>query len=72
MISIPASLAECIHMRRKSMKRKDYWIAAVFLLPAISLLVIFVIYPIISNAILSFQSWNGIFSVKKSFVGIEN
>ena len=54
------------------MKRKDYWIAAVFLLPAISLLVIFVIYPIISNAILSFQSWNGIFSVKKSFVGIEN
>ncbi len=54
------------------MKRKDYWIAAIFLLPAVLLLAIFVIYPIISNVVLSFQSWNGIFGAKKVFVGWEN
>ena len=54
------------------MKKKDYWIAAIFLLPAVFLLIVFVIYPIISNVILSFHSWNGIFSAKRTFVGMEN
>lgn len=53
-------------------KRKDYWIAAVFLLPAVLLMAVFVIYPIINNIILSFQSWKGIFGAKKTFVGLDN
>ncbi len=53
-------------------KRKDYGVAALFLLPAVLLMVVFVIYPIISNVILSFQSWKGIFGTPKKFVGWEN
>ena len=53
-------------------KRRDYIIAAVFLLPAILLLSVFVIYPIISNVILSFQEWNGIYGVAKHFVQFDN
>lgn len=54
------------------MKKKDYLIAALFLFPALLLLAVFVIYPIINNAILSFQSWNGIFGAQKTFAGLEN
>ena len=53
-------------------KRRDYIIAAVFLLPAILLLSVFVIYPIISNVILSFQEWNGIYCVAKNFLQFDN
>lgn len=53
-------------------KRKDYGVAALFLLPAVLLMVVFVIYPIISNVVLSFQSWKGIFGTPKKFVGWEN
>lgn len=53
-------------------KRKDYGVAALFLLPAVLLIVVFVIYPIISNVVLSFQSWKGIFGTPKKFVGWEN
>ena len=35
-------------------------------------MVVFVIYPIISNVVLSFQSWKGIFGTPKKFVGWEN
>lgn len=53
-------------------KRKDYIIAALFLIPAVLLMLIFVIYPIFSNVILSFQSWKGIFGTSKIFVGWDN
>lgn len=53
-------------------KRKDYGVAALFLLPAVLLMVVFVIYPIISNVVLSFQSWKGIFGTPKKFVEWEN
>ena len=53
-------------------KRKDYGVAALFLLPAVLLMVVFVLYPIISNVVLSFQSWKGIFGTPKKFVGWEN
>lgn len=55
-----------------TLKKKDYAIAALFLLPAVLLLAVFVIYPIINNVILSFQSWNGIYGAAKQFVGLDN
>ena len=53
-------------------KKKDYWIAAGFLLPAVALMTVFVMYPIIDNVILSFHSWNGIYGAAREFVGMEN
>lgn len=53
-------------------RRKDYWIAAGFLLPAISLMAVFVLYPIIDNVILSFHSWNGIYGAPREYAGLEN
>ena len=53
-------------------RKKDYWVAAAFLLPAVFLMAVFVMYPIIDNVILSFHSWKGIFGTKKNFIGIEN
>ena len=53
-------------------RKKDYWVAAAFLLPAVFLMAVFVLYPIIDNVILSFHSWKGIFGTKKNFIGIEN
>ncbi len=55
-------------MRRK----KDYWTAAGFLLPAVSLMAVFVLYPIMDNIILSFHSWNGIYGASREYVGLEN
>lgn len=55
-------------MRRK----KDYWAAAGFLLPAVTLMAVFVLYPIVDNIILSFHSWNGIYGASKEYVGVEN
>ncbi len=56
----------------KKNKLKDHLISLLFLLPALSLLVVFVIYPVISTFSLSLRSWNGIFGVAKQFVGLKN
>lgn len=53
-------------------KKRDYWIAAGFLLPAVVIMAVFVLYPIIDNVILSMQSWNGIYGTVRKFVGLEN
>lgn len=53
-------------------KKRDYWIAAGFLLPAVAIMAVFVLYPIIDNVILSMQSWNGIYGTARNFVGLEN
>lgn len=45
--------------------------AAVFLFPAIALIIIYMIYPIIDTFLTSQYSWNGI-STDKIFVGLEN
>lgn len=42
------------------------------LIPGILLTIIFVIYPVIRTAILSFESWNGVANAPKNFVGISN
>lgn len=53
-------------------KKRDYWISALFLLPALSIFCVFVIYPVVSNIILSFQEWNGIYTVDPEFIGWDN
>lgn len=45
--------------------------AAVFLVPAILVLIVFIVYPIIDSFALSTIKWNGI-SPNKVFVGLEN
>lgn len=45
--------------------------AAVFIFPALVVLLIFIIYPIIESFRISFYEWNGISAVKK-FVGLDN
>ncbi len=53
-------------------KRKDYLISICFLLPALVLIIVFIIYPIIDALILSFHSWKGIYGTPKKYVGNEN
>ena len=50
-------------------KRKDNLLSIAFLLPALTLLAVYIIYPIISTLILSFQTWKGIYGAPKEFVG---
>jgi multiple sugar transport system permease protein len=45
--------------------------AALFLLPALAVLGLFVIYPIVSAGYISLTSWNG-FSPVKEFIGFDN
>ena len=56
-------------MKRKS---KEYVVSIAFLLPAVLLIVIFIVYPIIDAGILSFHSWKGLFGQPKKWVGLEN
>lgn len=53
-------------------KQKDSLIAFLFLLPALSLLMVFVLYPILGNIVLSLQSWKGIYGTARPFVGLDN
>lgn len=53
-------------------KKKDYVIGICFLLPAVALIVCFIIYPVLDAAFLSFHSWKGIFGQPKTWVGLDN
>lgn len=57
-----------LHRRRQRSTRVA---AAVFLLPAIGVLVGFIAYPIVSSFITSTYQWNGI-SADKTFIGLGN
>lgn len=52
------------------MKKKDYY-GYLFILPLVILFLIFIVYPIIYNFIISFYNWNGI-SIEKEFAGFSN
>jgi ABC-type sugar transport system permease subunit len=53
-------------------KRKDYVISIIFMLPALVLISCLIIYPICNALVLSFQSWKGIYGVPKTWVGLDN
>lgn len=53
-------------------KKKEYAIAIGFLLPALILLIVFIVYPVCDAAYLSFHSWKGLFGQPKKWVGIDN
>ena len=57
-----------LHKRRQ---RSTHIAAALFLLPAIAVLVVFIAYPIVSSFITSTYQWNGI-SADKTFIGLGN
>lgn len=51
--------------------RSTAWAAAVFLLPALTLIAVFIVYPIIDTFVISGFKWNGI-SANRIFVGLDN
>lgn len=53
-------------------KKKEYVISILFLLPSILLILSFVVYPIVYNFILSFNTWKGISGTSWRFVGLQN
>ncbi|MGI6689949.1 MAG: carbohydrate ABC transporter permease [Christensenellales bacterium] len=55
-----------------SRRRSQYLISLLFLLPALTLLFVFIVYPLIETAVLSTQSWKGIYGTHRVFVGIAN
>ena len=52
-------------------KRERIWQFAYFLLPALFIYAVFIIYPIFSTAYYSFYDWTGLNDVK-TFIGMEN
>ncbi|WP_407571821.1 carbohydrate ABC transporter permease [Deinococcus altitudinis] len=52
-------------------QRSQAWVAALFLLPAILLLGVFLLYPLLANFRLSFVEWNGLGNTAK-YVGLQN
>lgn len=56
---------------RKKKKRNSMWTILLFLLPALLIYSIFIIYPILSTLNYSLYSWNGI-QKGKLFVGLQN
>ena len=54
-----------------SRRRKDCFTSFLFVLPLLTLFLVFFAYPIIYNIVISFYDWNGI-SVEKVFVGFAN
>jgi len=55
-----------------SKKTKDYILSFAFLMPALTLLSVFILYSVFSTIRLSFHSWRGIFNVPLNYVGLEN
>lgn len=56
-------------MRRK---KKEYLISIGFLTPALILLLLFIVYPVLNALHLSFHSWKGLYGQPKTFVGLQN
>ena len=52
-------------------QRSQAWVAAAFLLPAILLLSVFLLYPLLANFRLSFVEWNGLGNTAK-YIGLQN
>ena len=46
--------------------------ATIFLFPAVALLIIYMIYPIIDTFLISRLKWNGFYTAEKVFVGWDN
>lgn len=53
-------------------KRKNLVWSIAFILPALSLLFVFLLYPVFEAVKLSFYKWTGIASAKPVFIGLEN
>lgn len=57
---------------KEKLDKKDLMITILFLLPAILICIVFIIYPVIDTVDLSFRKWNGMFGMAKEWVGLEN
>ncbi|MBD3941431.1 sugar ABC transporter permease [Microbacterium sp. NEAU-LLC] len=57
--------------RDRRYEREQVLTAALFLLPALAVIGVFVLYPIVSAGYISLTSWNG-FDPVKEFVGLDN
>ena len=65
-----------IAMQKKKLKinkrkTQDYVTIIIFLLPAVVLFMVFIVYPIIRSSYFSFFTWNGL-NPAKDFVGMKN
>lgn len=52
-------------------RRSQAWVAAAFLLPALLMLAVFLVYPLLSSFRLSLLSWNGLGNTAQ-YVGLQN
>jgi len=59
-------------LKKKKKKPADLIISILFLLPAVVLCLVFIIYPVLNTLQLSFQKWNGLFGAARTFVGFDN
>lgn len=53
-------------------KNKNRMIIIVFLLPALLLFFMFIVYPVCNTIYLSFHSWKGVYGMPKTFLGLSN
>ncbi len=65
-------MAVAVYSRPRGIQRamRKLWLPAAFLLPAIAIMLAFMVIPMVSAILLSFQSWNGLTSA--TWVGLGN
>jgi len=66
------STQDSLKIVKPKMKSEDLLISILFLLPALVLCAVFIIYPVLNTFVLSFEKWNGLYGVAKTFVGLQN
>lgn len=68
---IPRAARDESPRRHRRYEREQVLTAVLFLLPALAVIGVFVLYPIVSAGYISLTSWNG-FDPVKEFVGLDN
>ncbi len=61
-----------VHRVKNKIDKKDITVTILFLIPAILICAVFIIYPVIDTFVLSFKKWNGMFGAVKQWIGMEN
>jgi raffinose/stachyose/melibiose transport system permease protein len=58
--------------RRRAGRLAPGWAAFLFVVPALILFLVFLVYPMVDTVIMSFFSWDGFITTNPLFVGVQN
>lgn len=71
-VKATTTLPRLRNSRRRGSARSSGLRAFLFVVPAVVLFLVFLVYPMVSTVVMSFFSWNGFITTSPVFVGIQN